>query len=66
MIDGVRPQQKADRQGFAAARRRLVNRPKIARRVQIDTGLAPAAQHHPAAAEVGQAGFRIDGEIKCR
>ncbi len=54
---------EAHRQRLAGCRVGLVDRAQIARRNQIDAGLAPPAQHQPAHAHIGEARARIDDEI---
>jgi len=63
MIDRMRADDEAHRQSLAARLRRDVDRAQIARRVEIDAGLALAAQHQAPQPRIDEAGLRIDREI---
>ena len=62
----MRADHETHRQRLPGCRGRLVDRAQIARGNEIDAGLAPAAQHQAAHADIGEAGARIDHEIDRR
>ncbi len=63
VVGGVRANDESDRQPPSLLHRRLVERAQVGRRIEIDAGLAPAAQHQAAHADVGPAVRGIDDEI---
>ena len=60
VIDRMRADHEAHRQRRAARGARLIERAQVARRHEVDAGLAPAAQHQPADADIGPAGPAVD------
>ena len=66
VIDRMRADHEAHRQRLSGRGARLVDRPQVARRDEIDAGLAAAAQHQPAHADIGPAGLRIDDVSRSR
>ena len=60
MIDRVGADDEAHRQRPAFGGARLVERAQVARRDEVDAGLAAAAQHQPAYPHIGPAGAGIE------
>ena len=62
-IIGMAADGECDRQALTLRHRRLVEGAQIAQGVEIDAGGAEPAQHQPAAADIGEAGFGVAREI---
>src|SRR6266581_1531530 len=63
IIGRMRADDERDRQPPPLLRSRLIERAQIGGRIEIDSGLVPAAQHQAAHADVGPAVRGIEDEI---
>jgi hypothetical protein len=66
IVDGVAADHDAERQSFAAAEAREIDRAQIAGGNEVDAGLRAAAQHQAAQPHIGPAGGAVEREVDGR